>query len=507
MKKTFFKNSFTSLFLEIVVFIVGFFVPKLIIDIYGSEVHGLSTSIIQILSIIQLIQAGAVGASIYSLLKPIHDNDQKEIAIIYKSSVKYYKKTSYLYLAISFVVALASPLFIKVDTIENSVIISSFFIFMTVGFLQFFYISKYDTLLSSHQKRYMLTIANIIEKLFYYALLFTVLFFKLPFLLMYVSFLIGAMIKTVFLSLVIKKYYHNIVDFNIQDNELKPINNKNDIMITSIIFNLIYSLPVITISIFWGLSYTSIFGVYNMISGVLSMILNVIFYSSIELVSSRVVKSNGDDIRDTFRNVNTLYYFITTIMVIPCFFLINQFVDLYIGNDATINYNRPLLGYSIAFNIIFFMKYLILRSVLQSFGLFKEQRLAIIYSFIVSLPFYIILPLLDFDYTAIGFSTFSLSFSLFSVTILKRKGFMFMILLYEPITYTVILSGILSLGFISTAISPLNISNYREWVNYGFVITTFAIIISGLIIITLTKGEVIRVVISIIRKTILTKRR
>ena len=88
MKKTFFKNSFTSLFLEIVVFIVGFFVPKLIIDIYGSEVHGLSTSIIQILSIIQLIQAGAVGASIYSLLKPIHDNDQKEIAIIYKSSVK-----------------------------------------------------------------------------------------------------------------------------------------------------------------------------------------------------------------------------------------------------------------------------------------------------------------------------------------------------------------------------------------------------------------------------------
>ena len=82
-----------------------------------------------------------------------------------------------------------------------------------------------------------------------------------------------------------------------------------------------------------------------------------------------------------------------------------------------------------------------------------------------------------------------------------------MSLLYEPITYTVILSGILSLGFISTAISPLNISNYREWVNYGFVITTFAIIISGLIIITLTKGEVIRVVISIIRKTILTKRR
>ena len=86
------KNLAIYIVYEAFVFILGIVFPRYIILQYGSEINGLTSTITRILSLINLIQSGAVGAAIYQMYKPVAQDDwETQSAIIY-SSKRYYSK-------------------------------------------------------------------------------------------------------------------------------------------------------------------------------------------------------------------------------------------------------------------------------------------------------------------------------------------------------------------------------------------------------------------------------
>jgi len=471
MKKALFiKNSITALALEITVFILGFFVPKYIIQMYGSEIHGLSASILQIISVIQLIQAGAIGASIFALFKPIEDNDTYTVSKLYHASSRFYNHTSLIYLVISFLIAIISPFIIKIESISKNELIFSFSLFVLVGFIQFYYISKYDTLLSSHQKRYILTIGNMIEKIAYYSLLFLVLYLNLYFIFMYVSMLLGIVMKTIFLNKIVTKSFSHIIKSQPIKNDTTKIPNRNNVMITSILLNIVNALPFVLLSIVWGLEYVSIYSIYAMVSGIMIMLFNVIAYSSAEILGSQVIKLNKNDIYDMFDKYNFLYFLVACLIIVPSYFLITPFVNLYVGSSSVVNYSYPLLGYSIIANIIFYMFFLILRSIMHSFGLFKDQKNAIIIAFTISLPVFILTAIYKFDMMVISSITFYLIYILSIYIILYMNKFNYTRLLTKPLIYFIIPIMIMILGGKLFSNHFLKIVDMYEWIKYGFLI-------------------------------------
>ena len=76
------KSTLTNILEQLFLLVYGLFIPRLIIQTYGSEVNGLTAFIQQFLNVFQLLQAGTVGASIYQLYKPIATNDYEQINII-----------------------------------------------------------------------------------------------------------------------------------------------------------------------------------------------------------------------------------------------------------------------------------------------------------------------------------------------------------------------------------------------------------------------------------------
>ena len=90
--KNAFRNLLFYLIYEVLCFILGIIFPRFIIHAYGSEINGLTSTITRILSLINLIQAGAVGTAIYQMYKPVAEDDyDKQSAIIY-SSRRFYNK-------------------------------------------------------------------------------------------------------------------------------------------------------------------------------------------------------------------------------------------------------------------------------------------------------------------------------------------------------------------------------------------------------------------------------
>lgn len=87
-------NIVTSLIYQILVLLVGFYVPRLIIQTYGSRINGLNSTISQILNIINFLQAGLVGASIYEMYSQIANNDNDGEASIYYASKHHFDRLS-----------------------------------------------------------------------------------------------------------------------------------------------------------------------------------------------------------------------------------------------------------------------------------------------------------------------------------------------------------------------------------------------------------------------------
>ena len=75
------RNSIYSVFFQLFTLAVGFFVPKLVIEAYGSEVNGLTSNVNQLINLINLLQAGLVGASIFEMFEPIARKDYKLVGI------------------------------------------------------------------------------------------------------------------------------------------------------------------------------------------------------------------------------------------------------------------------------------------------------------------------------------------------------------------------------------------------------------------------------------------
>ena len=75
-------NSLTSMISQIVVMAAGMITPRLMIATYGSEMNGLVSSLNQFISYITLVEAGIGGAAIYSLYKPLAEEDHARISSI-----------------------------------------------------------------------------------------------------------------------------------------------------------------------------------------------------------------------------------------------------------------------------------------------------------------------------------------------------------------------------------------------------------------------------------------
>ena len=75
----FLKNSASTALLQVITMLSGFIIPRVMLDIYGSEINGLISSITQFINYFMLVEAGLSAAVVYSLYKPLAEKDYTKI--------------------------------------------------------------------------------------------------------------------------------------------------------------------------------------------------------------------------------------------------------------------------------------------------------------------------------------------------------------------------------------------------------------------------------------------
>ncbi len=93
------KNVLFAMLLQMITIIFAFIVPKLLINYYGAQIHGLTNTISSLISYLTLVESGIGAASVQSLYSPLQRQDYKSVnADLNAVTIFYRKKFKYLLL-------------------------------------------------------------------------------------------------------------------------------------------------------------------------------------------------------------------------------------------------------------------------------------------------------------------------------------------------------------------------------------------------------------------------
>ncbi|MGP1508291.1 MAG: hypothetical protein ACTTJW_05375 [Sphaerochaeta sp.] len=354
----------------VVVMLFGFLAPRLIIKFYGSEVNGLQATITQVINIILLLQSGAATAAIYSLYKPIADSNNDEISKNLSSSVMYFERLAVVFLILMYLVSFVASYVIK-TTLNRKLVFIAFIFSGMKSFLDLYYCSKFRILFSANQRKYILSIATLIEQFVYYLLLFLSIYKKQSFFLFNLWFMVGCLFKILFLHFRFKKQYKNQIVIK-KSKELPHLMNRNYALANEVSHSISISSITILISLMYGLNEASVFAVYYLVSQALSLISSSL-YSAFEPSFANLIASGDDKSAQViFQAFQLAFVMFNTLLMSCMLYLVTPFAVIYTSNAADIKYENNLIavllvmiGTMSAYRIPYNM-------VVSSCGLFKE---------------------------------------------------------------------------------------------------------------------------------------
>lgn len=397
--RLFLKNTSWELGYYAIVVVLGFFAPRYIILTYGSDVNGLSSTITQILNVILLLQAGATTAAVYSLFKPIAENDIESISEKVTASNRYFKKLSCIFLAIMLCMAIVTAFSLNSEIPSQNIFIA----FVAMGlksFIDLYSTSKYRIVFSAYQEKYYISIATLIEQIVYYILVFATIFLQLNYLFLFFWLFIGCIAKVIMLRKIYADKHGDIT--TMKQSPSATIKGKNYSLANEISHSLITTSVAILISFLYGLKEASVFSIYTLIFSAIYLVSTALNSSFSPSFANLWAKGDEKRASEVFRIFQYLYVMMNTLFMMLTLFLIIPFVKIYTGGVDDVDYTNYTLAiiyciqgllsaYRIPYNLI-----------VSSCGYFKETWIQPVITLVVSVILSLGLGRYDYSYILIG---------------------------------------------------------------------------------------------------------
>lgn len=368
-KKTLY-NIVTNLLLQVIVVVYGFIVPKIIISNFGSNVNGLISSITQFLAYISLLESGFGPVVKATLYKPIASNDQKSIANILKTSEKFFKKISFIFLIYIIVLIFIYPMLINGSF--SYIYTTSLIIIISIStFAEYYFGMTYGLFLQSEQKNYIISLIRIITYIL--SVIAIVVLVKLDCSIHIIKLISGLLfvLRPIFQNIYVKKKYN----INLKDvNDNYTLKNKWDGLIQHIAAVIHNNTDVTILTFFCNLTEVSVYSVYHLVvNGIKSLI--QAFTSGIDASFGNMI-ANGEkeNLNKKFGMYENLYNTISTILFTCAIILIVPFISVYTKGITDANYIRYTFGYLIVISEYLWAIRLPYSSITLAAGHFKETR-------------------------------------------------------------------------------------------------------------------------------------
>lgn len=474
----FIKNSASTALLQIITMFVGFFIPRIMIGVYGSEINGLISSIMQFIAYFNLVEAGISGAAVWALYKPLAEKNNKIVSSIIVATKNFYNKAGYIFVSLTLGLALIYPAFIKVSSLSFIEVFLLILILGVSGALEFFTLAKYRALLTADQKTYIISLASVCAIILNAVIIFVLSYLKFNIVVVRFIALLSVFLRSIILHLyVVKKYPY--IDYNINGDSSK-LNKHWDAMFLQLLGVVQTGGPIIMATILTDLKTVSIYTVFNLVIGGINSILSIFISGLAASFGDVIARKEKNVLLKAYDEFEISYYTLITVVYSVAFIMIMPFIKLYTHSIADINYELPVLGFLMVLNGLLYNIKTPQGMIVISAGWYKETKLQ---TTIQALILIIVGTICGYYYGVTGivigsiisniYRDIDLAFFIpkYLLNVSPKRTFF-------RISLVIILSVLLYLPFI---FNTLFVENIFEWCLYAILVMIYAIIVTVLI--------------------------
>lgn len=426
------KNTIVSMIMSIITILIGLITQKIFIKILGTEYLGINGLFTNILSMLAIAELGIGSAIIYSLYKPIAENDKEKI----KSLIEFYKKSYRIIALIVTIIGICVIPFLgkivgETNIQENITFLYILFLFDTVAS----YLLTYKrSILYASQKTYIINIVHILYLILMNTLQIAILILTKNYIAYLSIKIIFRILENVVITIIANKMYPYIKEKNVAkiDKETQQSIIKK---VKGLIFHKVGSFIVlgsdnIIISTFLGVATVGLYSNYNTILQAVNNLFSQVFSAITASVGNLLVEKEQEKSYKIYKNMLFINSWMYSFSAIAILCLMEPFIRIWIGGQYLLSY-----GVLVILSINFYVQGM--RKTSNTFkeaaGIFHEDRFVpIIESIINIMASIIFLKIFGLAGVFLGTVTSSLVLFLYSYPVyvykklFKRSYFQFL---------------------------------------------------------------------------------
>lgn len=368
------SRNITFAFLnKIIKILLPFISRTIMLHLLGETYVGVGSLFTSILSFLNLTELGVGAAIIFSMYKPIEENNEEKICAYLAYYRKLYRWIGTVMLFIGILLLPAVPYLIKGEPPEGVNIYILFFLYLVDSVISYFFAGYKQSLLIAHQRsdiksKIVIFVSIFVQTGQILALCLTKNFYVYAFVPIF-----GTLLSNTINAVVTSKKYPNLKCAGILSIEerkalLKRLSGLVGTKMNSIV---VHASDMIVISAFLGLTHAAMYGNYYYIMSAVNAFVVLVFSSMTASIGNSLITETKEKNLKLFSKIGFMNGWITGWCSVCMICLYNPFMRIWVGEE---------LSYPFAVElgmVVYFFMFSIQRAVIvfkDAAGIWYEDR-------------------------------------------------------------------------------------------------------------------------------------
>lgn len=358
------RNIIFGIILKAYQILVPFIMRTAMIYFLGVQYLGLNSLFTSVLQVLNLAELGVGSAMIFSMYKPIAENDETTICALMKMYKIYYR---FIGLIIAIVGGVLTPFIPKLisGTVPNDINVYILYLLNLGSTVLSYWLFAYkNSILQAHQRIDIISKVTLLTNTLQYALQIIVLIVFKNYYYYVIVMLLTQALTNIFTAMVADKIYPQYKPKGkISSAEVHRINRRIRDLFTSKIGAVIYdSADTIVISSFLGLTMLAVYQNYFYILSAITAFIAVIFAACTAGIGNSLVMDTKEKNYNDFKKFTFIIIWISGFCSTALLCIYQPFMELWVGKDLMLS--------NLA--VVCFVIYFFVRQLNSLFTLYKD---------------------------------------------------------------------------------------------------------------------------------------
>lgn len=329
------RNIVYGLISKVIILLMPFLTRVVIIRVMGAEYLGLDSLFTSILQVLSITELGFSTAVVYSMYKPIADNDYETLSAILLFFKKVYRVIGILIFAIGLCITPFLPHLIHADSDVNINIYVLYIIYLTNTSISYFLFAYRSSLLNAYQREDIVSKINAIVKIVVTLLQIAVILLFRNYYLYAFAIVIGSVVNNIYAAVVTKKLFPQITEHGTLSKTIRlDIREKvSGLVIQKLCGTSRNAFDSIFISAFLGLTQVAIYNNYYYIMNAVTSTLGILTTSITAGVGNAVATESVEKNFDDLKRINFLYMLVSGWCTVCLVNLYQPFSSIVFGSN------------------------------------------------------------------------------------------------------------------------------------------------------------------------------